>query len=70
MHEAIAREESEEFKEGIVIEETCRGFRLGGRLLRPAKVKVSAGPGRKKSANMVSEKSAGQPAAAAGVDNP
>ncbi|PWA71614.1 grpE nucleotide exchange factor [Artemisia annua] len=49
IHEAIAREESKEFNEGIVIEEFRRGFILGERLLRPAMVKVSAGPGRPKS---------------------
>ncbi|KAI3717673.1 hypothetical protein L1987_69439 [Smallanthus sonchifolius] len=49
VHEAIAREESKEFNEGIVIEEFRRGFVLGERLLRPAMVKVSAGPGRPKS---------------------
>ncbi|XP_068661831.1 uncharacterized protein [Aristolochia californica] len=44
-HEAIAREESQVFKEGVVVEEIRRGFLLGERLLRPAKVKVSTGPG-------------------------
>ncbi|XP_057798793.1 uncharacterized protein LOC131014727 [Salvia miltiorrhiza] len=48
MHEAIAREESHEFKEGIVIQEFRRGFYLADRLIRPAMVKVSTGPGRKK----------------------
>lgn len=48
MHEAIAREESHEFKEGIVTQEFRRGFSIGGRLIRPAMVKVSTGPGRKK----------------------
>lgn len=46
MHEAIAREESHEFKEGIVIQELRRGFLLGNRLIRPAMVKVSSGPGK------------------------
>ncbi|XP_042059177.1 protein GrpE-like [Salvia splendens] len=48
MHEAIAREESHEFKEGIVTQEFRRGFSIGDRLIRPAMVKVSTGPGRKK----------------------
>lgn len=48
MHEAIAREESHEFKEGIVIQEFRRGFYLGDRLIRPAMVKVSTGPGKKR----------------------
>ncbi|KAF6147917.1 hypothetical protein GIB67_014497 [Kingdonia uniflora] len=47
-HEAIAREECQEFKEGIIIEEVRRGFLLGNRLLRSAKVKVSAGPAAEK----------------------
>lgn len=47
LHEAIAREESEDYKEGIITQEFRRGFILGERLLRPAMVKVSSGPGRK-----------------------
>ncbi|GJW85839.1 GrpE nucleotide exchange factor [Tanacetum coccineum] len=57
IHEAIAREESKEFNEGIVMEEFRRGFILGERLLRPAMVKVSAGPGRPKSDGSASEAS-------------
>lgn len=67
LHEAIAREESNEFKEGIVVQEFRRGFLLGDQLLRPATVKVSSGPGRKK-APLTTENSSGQPAATAGVD--
>ncbi|OMO94100.1 GrpE nucleotide exchange factor [Corchorus olitorius] len=48
LHEAIAREESQEYKEGIIIQEFRRGFLLGDRLIRPAMVKVSSGPGNKK----------------------
>ncbi|KAK6939809.1 GrpE nucleotide exchange factor [Dillenia turbinata] len=66
MHEAIAREESQEHKEGVIIEEFRRGFLLGDRLLRPAMVKVSAGPGRKK-ASVHNETATGQPATAAGM---
>ncbi|XP_021601294.1 protein GrpE isoform X2 [Manihot esculenta] len=64
LHEAIAREESKEYKEGVIIQELRRGFLLGNRLLRPAMVKVSAGPGRKKAP--VSNE---QPATATGVDD-
>lgn len=39
------REESTDFKEGIILEEYHKGFKLGDRLLRPSMVKVSAGPG-------------------------
>lgn len=68
MHEAIAREESQEFKEGIIIQEFRRGFYLGDRLLRPAMVKVSSGPGNRKPPS-VAEQSTEQPASVAGLDN-
>ncbi|CAE5959403.1 unnamed protein product [Arabidopsis arenosa] len=48
LHEAISREESEVVKAGIITEELNRGFVLGDRVLRPAKVKVSLGPVKKK----------------------
>nr|ACG41889.1 protein grpE [Zea mays] len=48
LHEAIMREESSEFEEGIILQEFRKGFKLGERLLRPAMVKVSAGPGPEK----------------------
>ncbi|KAK1403644.1 GrpE protein-like [Heracleum sosnowskyi] len=68
LHEAIAREPSQEYKEGIIIQEFRRGFLLGDRLLRPATVKVSAGPGKKKQSTVVKEPTE-QSAAAAGVDD-
>ncbi|MFQ6650810.1 hypothetical protein Gotur_023020 [Gossypium turneri] len=45
LHEAIMREDSTEFEEGIILQEFWKGFKLGERLLRPSMVKVSAGPG-------------------------
>ncbi|KAF8396306.1 hypothetical protein HHK36_017921 [Tetracentron sinense] len=45
LHEAVMREDSTEFEEGIIIQEFRKGFKLGDRLLRPSMVKVSAGPG-------------------------
>ncbi|KAF8398081.1 hypothetical protein HHK36_017007 [Tetracentron sinense] len=45
LHEAIMSEDSEEFEEGIIIQEFRKGFQLSERLLRPSMVKVSAGPG-------------------------
>lgn len=45
LHEAIMREDSSEFEEGIILQEFRKGFRLGDKLLRPSMVKVSAGPG-------------------------
>jgi len=43
VHEAIAREPSDRFPEGIVVRQTRRGYRFKDRLLRPAKVVVSSG---------------------------
>ncbi len=43
------REESVEYEDGVVIQEFRKGFKLGERLLRPAMVKVSTGPGPEKS---------------------
>ncbi|EPS68474.1 hypothetical protein M569_06295, partial [Genlisea aurea] len=45
LHEAIMREDSTAYEDGIVIEEYRKGFKLGDRLLRPSMVKVSSGPG-------------------------
>lgn len=42
------REESTEYVEGVILQEFRKGFKLGDRLLRPAMVKVSAGPGPSK----------------------
>uniref|UniRef100_A0A0D6R7E9 GrpE protein homolog n=1 Tax=Araucaria cunninghamii TaxID=56994 RepID=A0A0D6R7E9_ARACU len=55
LHEAIMREESAEFEEGIIIEEFRRGFKLGDMFLRPAMVKVSAGPGPAKAVEASAE---------------
>ncbi|GER51966.1 GrpE protein homolog [Striga asiatica] len=51
LHEAIMREDSTEYEDGVVIEEYRKGFQLGERLLRPSMVKVSAGPGPAKPEN-------------------
>jgi molecular chaperone GrpE len=44
LHEAIAREASDEIPEGTVVRQTRRGYRLKDRLLRPSSVVVSSGP--------------------------
>jgi molecular chaperone GrpE len=46
VHEAIAHEASNRVSEGIVLRQARRGYRLKDRLLRPAKVVVSSGPGK------------------------
>ena len=40
LHEAVDTEETDPEMDGIVIDEYGRGFRMGDRLLRPARVKV------------------------------
>jgi molecular chaperone GrpE len=45
LHEAIAHESSD-FPEETVIRQTRRGYRFKDRLLRPARVVVSSGPGK------------------------
>jgi molecular chaperone GrpE len=46
MHEAIAHEPSDQVPEETVLRQTRRGYRFKDRLLRPAKVVVSSGPGK------------------------
>ncbi len=46
LHEAIAHEPNES-REGTVIRQARRGYRLRDRLLRPARVVVSSGPAKK-----------------------
>ena len=41
VHESVMSEPSPDHREGEVIEELCRGYMLGDRLLRPAMVKVA-----------------------------
>ena len=42
-HEAVTQAESDEYDEGIIIEEISRGYMLNDRLLRASKVVVSKG---------------------------
>ena len=44
LHEAVDTEETDHEMDGRVIEEYSRGFRMGERLLRPARVKVGRAP--------------------------
>lgn len=43
LHEAVDTEETDPEMDGIVVGEYSRGFRMGDRLLRPARVKVGRG---------------------------
>ncbi len=44
VHEAVESVTSKDHPEGVVIEEVRKGYKLGDETLRPARVKVSAGP--------------------------
>ncbi len=44
IHQAVAHEESDKHREGEVMEELQRGYRLGDRLLRASMVKVARRP--------------------------
>jgi molecular chaperone GrpE len=44
VHQAVIHEPSEQHREGEVMEELQRGYKLGDRLLRPAMVKVAKRP--------------------------
>jgi molecular chaperone GrpE len=44
VHQAVIHEPSDAHREGEVMEELQRGYKLGERLLRPAMVKVAKRP--------------------------
>nr|WP_289623815.1 nucleotide exchange factor GrpE [Desertifilum tharense] len=44
LHEAVMREATDQYEEGVVMEELMRGYLLGDRVLRHAMVKVAAAP--------------------------
>jgi molecular chaperone GrpE len=50
LHEAVDTEETDREMDGRVIEEYSRGFRMGERLLRPARVKVGRATGQARQA--------------------
>lgn len=64
-HEAIAQEHSEAHPPDAVVMQHARGYRLGGELLRPAKVVVNA----RAAAEAVSTEAESKPGCEAGSDN-
>ena len=46
LHEAVSNEPSDEVEEGKIIREWSCGFKIGEKLLRPARVVVSSGPAK------------------------
>jgi len=48
MHEAIESVPSSDHPAGIVVEEALRGYKMGDRVIRPARVKVSKEPAQEK----------------------
>jgi molecular chaperone GrpE len=51
LHEAVDTADVESDKDGTVLQEYSRGFRIGDRLLRPARVKVGRAPNQARTAN-------------------
>ncbi len=47
-HEAVEMIETDDFKEGIIIEECIRGYKMGEKTIRAARVKVAKGPAKLK----------------------
>ena len=43
-HEAIETEETTQYAPGVIMEEFVRGYKLGNRIIRPARVKVATAP--------------------------
>lgn len=50
-HEAVEVDETSSYPPGMVIKEFVRGYRMGERTIRPARVKVSKAPSSEKSEN-------------------
>ncbi len=44
LHEAIETEEKSDVQEGTILQEFQKGYRMGGKTIRPAKVKVATQP--------------------------
>ena len=44
LHDAVGKEHSDSIPEGVIIKEWNCGYKIGEKLLRPARVMVSAGP--------------------------
>lgn len=65
VHEAVQQVESHEHPQNVVVQELVRGYFLNERLIRPALVVVSAGPGPESATGDASEE-AGGPSAGAG----
>ena len=60
LHDAVANEPSETVPEGGIIREWAGGFKLGEKLLRPARVVVSAGKKTPETAEAPSQENAGE----------
>ncbi len=62
LHDVIEIEETEQYKEEMVIQEFVRGYKCGDRVLRPARVKVAKQPAKedKQSEDKVKEQIEGE----------
>lgn len=55
MHEAVEAEETEQYPEGTILQEYVRGYRVGDRTIRPARVKVAKAPLKKQENQEIKE---------------
>ena len=69
-HEAISQLESTEHPENTVMYEAQAGYTLGDKVIRPAMVAVSSGPGPEGAEPAKAEAAASAPQAVADADNP
>src|SRR5690606_33166602 len=67
-HEAMEHVESEEHLPNVVVAELVRGYKLHDRLIRPALVSVSKGPGRQQTAAEADANETPRDGAAASAD--
>lgn len=54
-HEAVEMVESKEYEPGVIVEEFVRGYKVGNRPIRVARVKVAKAPGEKLQENQQEE---------------
>lgn len=56
LHEAVEMVETTEYPEGIVVAESLRGYKMGGKTIRAARVKVAKAPSKEKQSEQQDKK--------------
>ena len=55
LHEVLELEETDQYEEGVILQEFVKGYKCGNRVLRPARVKVSKAPGKEETNKQLDE---------------